>query len=595
MKEATIRKGGSFLLEDVPPEEVFTPEDFSEEHQMIISTTEKFIKNEVTPNIEKLEHKDWELSRKLMAQAGELGLLGAEIEEKYGGSQMDMITALLIVEHCSAAGSFGLTLNCHTGIGSEPLIYFGNKAQKAKYLPGIARGETIGAYALTEPGAGSDAMSLKTTAKLTPDGKYYKLDGAKQFITNAGFADIIFTYAKVDGEKMTAFILERGYDGVSTGAEEHKMGLRGSSTCSIFFDGAKVPVENVLFEVGRGHVVMFNVLDIGRFKLGAGSVGVAKLALESAVKYSKERVQFNKPICQFGLIKRKIAEMATRIYVAESMIYRAGGLVEAILKTVDHNAEDAGRRAAKGISEYAIECSINKVYASEMLSYVADEAVQIYGGYGFIEEYPAERIHRDNRVFRIFEGTNEINRLIITGWLMRQGLKNEIPLFTAAAEAKEKLQGAKPIKSHAKDGALEFQHKLTGRAKQVFLWLCGDAAQKYGMAIEEQQEVLGLLADIAQEIYAMDSGLLRARKSIKSVGEKQSKTKIEMVQLYVNDAVVRVAGYARQILAAMETGDNLDKQINVLNNALEFTPIDGVQLRQAIADRITEAEKFTCC
>ncbi|MCX5995198.1 MAG: acyl-CoA dehydrogenase family protein [Chloroflexi bacterium] len=563
MKEKVIRKGGSFLLEDVPAKEVFTPEDFSEEHRMIIDTTERFVKNEVTPNIEKLEHKDWELSRKLMLQAGELGLLGAEIEDKYGGSQMDMITALLIVEHCSAAGSFGLTLNCHTGIGSEPLIYFGNKAQKEKYLPGIARGEKIGAYALTEPGAGTDARSIKATAKLSPDGKYYKLDGTKQFITNAGFADIIFTYAKVDGDKMTAFILERGYEGVSTGAEEKKMGLRGSSTCSIFFDGVKV-------------------------------VGVAKLALESAVKYSKERVQFNKPICQFGLIKHKIAEMATRIYVAESMIYRAGGLVEAILGTVDRNAEDASRRAAKSIQEYAVECSINKVYASEMLSYVADEAVQIYGGYGFIEEYPVERIHRDNRVFRIFEGTNEVNRLIITGWLMRQGLKNELPLFTAAQEAKEKLQGEKPIKTHAKDGALEFQHKLIGRAKQVFLWLCGDAAQKYGMAIEEQQEVMGLLADITQEIYAMESGLLRALKSIGSVGEKQSKTKIEMVRLYVNDAMVRIAGYARQVLAAMETGDTLDKQISVLNNALEFTPVDGVQLRRAIGDRIIEAEKYTC-
>jgi alkylation response protein AidB-like acyl-CoA dehydrogenase len=594
MKEKAIRKGGSFLLEDVPANEVFTPEDFSEEHQMIISTTEKFIKNEVAPNIEKLEHKDWELSRKLMLQAGELGLLGAEIEDKYGGSQMDMITALLIVEHCSAAGSFGLTLNCHTGIGSEPLIYFGNKAQKEKYLPAIARGEKIGAYALTEPGAGSDAMSLKTTAKLSPDGKYYKLDGTKQFITNAGFADIIFTYAKVDGEKMTAFILERGFEGVSTGAEEKKMGLRGSSTCSIFFDGVKVPVGNVLFEVGRGHVVMFNVLDIGRFKLAAGSVGVAKLALESAVKYSKERVQFNKPICQFGLIKHKIAEMATRIYVAESMIYRTGGLVEAILGTVDRNAEDASRRAAKSISEYTIECSINKVYASEMLSYVADEAVQIYGGYGFIEEYPVERIHRDNRVFRIFEGTNEINRLIITGWLMRQGLKNEIPLFTAAEEAKEKLQGAKPIKTHSKDGTLGLEHKLTDRAKQVFLWICGTAAQKYGMAIEEQQEVLGLLADMAQEVYAMDSSLLRALKSIGSVGEKESKTKIEMVRLYVNESMVRIASYARQVLAAMETDDTLEKQINILNSALEFTPADGVKLRREIGDRIIEAEKYTC-
>jgi len=594
MTGKAIRKGGSFLLEDVPANEVFTPEDFGEEHKMLIETAERFVKNEIVPNMEKLEHKDWELSRKLMLQAGELGLLGCEIEEKYGGSQLDMIAPLLIIEHLSAGGSFGLTLNCHTGIGSEPLIYFGNKAQKEKYLPGIASGKTIGAYALTEPGAGSDAMSLKTTAKLTPDGKYYKLDGTKQFITNAGFADIIFTYAKVDGQKVTAFIVERGFEGVSTGAEEKKMGLRGSSTCSIFFDGVKVPVENVLFEVGRGHIVMFNVLNIGRFKLGAGSVGVAKLALEAAVKYSKERVQFNKPICQFGLIKHKIAEMATRIYVAESMIYRAGGLVEEILTAVDRSAEDAAGKIAKSIAEYVIECSINKVYASEMLSYVADEGVQIFGGYGFIEEYPAERIHRDNRVFRIFEGTNEINRLLLTGWLMRQGLKNEIPLFTAAAEAKEKLKTERPIKAHAKDGALEFQHKLIGRAKQVFLWLCGDAAQKYGMAIEEQQEVLGLLADMAQEIYAMDSGLLRARKSIKSAGEKESKTKIEMVQLYVNDAMVRIAGYARQLLAAMETGDTLDKQIGILNNALESTPLDGVQLRKAIGDRIIEAEKYTC-
>jgi alkylation response protein AidB-like acyl-CoA dehydrogenase len=594
MKEKVIRKGGSFFLEDVPAHEVFTPEDFSEEHRMIIDTTDRFVKNEVVPNMEKLEHKDWELTRKLMVKAGELGLLGAEIEEKYGGSQMDMITALLIVEHCSAAGSFGLTLNCHTGIGSEPLIYFGNKAQKEKYLPAIARGEKIGAYALTEPGAGSDAMSLKATAKLSPDGKYYKLDGTKQFITNGGFADIIFTYAKVDGEKMTAFIVERGFEGVSTGAEEKKMGLRGSSTCSIFFDGVKVPVENVLFEVGKGHAVMFNVLDIGRFKLAAGSVGAAKLALEAAVKYSKERVQFNKPICQFGLIKHKIAEMATKIYVAESMVYRTGGLVETILGTVDRNAEDASRKAAKSISEYAIECSINKVYASEILSYVADEGVQIFGGYGFIEEYPAERIHRDNRVFRIFEGTNEINRLIITGWLMRKGLKNEIPLFTAAQEAKEKLQSEKPVKAHPSDGVLGLEHKLIGRAKQVFLWLCGDAAQKYGMAIEEQQEVLGLLADMAQEVYAMESGLLRALKSIGTVGEKQSKTKIEMARLYVNDAMVRIASYARQVLAAMESGDTLDKQISVLNNVLEFPPLNGIQLRREIANRIIEAEKFTC-
>jgi alkylation response protein AidB-like acyl-CoA dehydrogenase len=595
MKEKLIRKGASFFLEDVPAREVFTPEDFNEEHQMIISTTERFVKNEVTPNIEKLEHKDWELSRKLVLQAGELGLLGAEIEEQYGGSQLDMITALLIVEHCSAAGSFGLTLNDHTGIGSEPLIYFGNKAQKEKYLPLIARGEKIGAYALTEPGAGTDAMSIKTTAVLSPDGKYYKLDGTKQFVTNGGFADIVFTYAKVDGDKMTAFILEKDFKGISTGAEEKKMGLRGSSTCTIFLDGVKVPVENVLFEIGRGHVVAFNILDMGRFKLAAGSVGVAKLALESGVKYSKERVQFNKPICQFGLIKHKIAEMATRIYIAESMVYRTGGLVDAILETVDRSADDAGRRAAKSISEYAIECSINKVYASEMLSYVADETVQMYGGYGFIEEYPAERIYRDNRVFRIFEGTNEINRVIISGWLMRKGLKNELPIFTEAENVKEKLSTMKPLSPGANESCLEYQHKLVDRAKKVFVFLCGAAAQKYGMAIEEQQEVLGLLADMAQEVYAMESGLLRALKSIESVGVEQSKTKTDMVQLYVDGAMLKVGNYARHLLASMESGDALKSQLDMLGKALQFIPVNGVQIRRDIANRIIEAEKYTCC
>jgi len=305
MGQKVIRKGGSFLLEDVPPAEVFTPEDFSEVHEMIASTTDRYVKNEVVPNSEALEHKDWELTRKLMLKAGELGLLGADIEEEYGGSHLDSIASLLITQHAVNAGSFGLTMSGHTGIGSMPLVFFGNKAQKEKYLPGLVSGEKIGAYALTEPGAGTDAMSLQATARLTPDGKHYKLDGQKQFVTNGDICDIIFTYAKVDGEKMTAFILERGFEGISTGPEEKKMGIRGSSTCTIFLDGTLVPVENVLYEVGRGHIVAFNILNLGRYKLGAGCVGVAELAIEVAVGYSKERMQFNRPICQFGMIKRR--------------------------------------------------------------------------------------------------------------------------------------------------------------------------------------------------------------------------------------------------------------------------------------------------
>ncbi len=594
MSTKVIRKGGAFLIEDVPAQEVFTPEDLGEEHKMIISTTQRFIKNEVRPNAERLEHKDWELNRQLMLKAGELGLLGADIEEKYGGTELGIIASMVIVENCAPAGSFGLTLNDHTGIGSTPLILFGNKAQKEKYLPALARGEKIGAYALTEPGAGTDALSLKTTAKLTPDGKYYLLNGTKQFITNGAFCDIIFTYARTEDNRITAFILERGYEGVSTGPEEKKMGLRGSSTCSIFLDNAKVPVENVLFEVGKGHVVAFNILNLGRFKLGAGSVGAAKLAIESAVGYAKERIQFNKPICQFGMIKHKIAEMATRTYVAESAVYRICGLIDTILETVDRSADDAGQQMAKSIGEYAIECSIAKVYGTEMLAYVADEAVQIYGGYGYIEDYPVEEIYRDNRVFRIFEGTNEINRLIIMGFLLRKGLKNELPLFPEGEKVKEELKTMSPLTPNASDGPLGYQQRLIGRAKKVFLYLCNKAAQKYGMAIEEEQEILAVLSDIAQEIYVMESGLLRALKSIQSVGVEKSKLKIDMVRLYVNEAMLRIAGYSKQLIAAMETGNAVDEQLTVLGQALKFTPVNAVQLRRAIAAEVTEVGKYTC-
>lgn len=594
MEQNVIRKGGSFLLEELSPSEVFTPEDFGDEHEMIANTTKRFVKNEVLTNAEQIEQKDWDLTRKLMRKAGELGLLGVDIEEEYGGSHLDAIASLLITEHSSLSGSFGLTMGAHTGIGSMPLVFFGNKAQKEKYLPGIASGESIGAYALTEPGAGTDAMSLQATARLTPDGKHYKLDGQKQFVTNGDIADIIFTYAKVDGEKMTAFILEKGFNGISTGPEEHKMGIRGSSTCTIFLDGTLVPVENVLYEVGRGHIVAFNILNLGRFKLGAGCVGVAKLAIEAAVGYSKERIQFNRPICQFGMIKHKIAEMATRTYMAESMVYRSGGLIDSILGTVDRAAEDAGQQHAKKIGEYAVECSINKVYCSEMLAYVADETVQIYGGYGFIEDYPAERIYRDNRIFRIFEGTNEINRLLITGMLLRSALKNNIPLFAEADKAKAELPAMEPLRPSPDDGPLGYQRRLLARAKKIYLAGCSGAAQKYGMNLEDEQEVLALLADMAQEIFAMESGLLRALKSIDSVGEQRAKTKIDMVRLYVNGAMAGVGNLATQLLAAMETGDALESQLAVLVRASQFSPLNAVQLRRGIADEVIDVGRYTC-
>ncbi|RLC93998.1 MAG: acyl-CoA dehydrogenase [Chloroflexi bacterium] len=594
MTEEVIRKGGSSFIEDVPAAEVFTPEDFREEHKMIITTAEDFVTNEVAPHLEEVEHKDFELTRQLMRKAGELGLLGADVEEKYGGTELDSIASLLIMEHSVASGSFAVAMNAHTGIGTMPLALFGNAAQKEKYLPALVRGEKVGCYALTEPEAGTDALSIRTTAVLSPDGKYYRLNGAKQFITNAGFADIIFTYAKVDGDKFTCFLLEKDFEGISLGPEEKKMGIRGTSTTSIILENAKVPVENVIFEIGRGHVVAFNILDLGRFKLAAGSVGAAKLALAESARYAKERVQFGKPIGQFGLIKHKLAEMATRTYMAESMVYRTGGLVDTVMASVDRTAKDAGAQSAKSISEYAVECSINKVYCSEMLALVADEAVQIFGGYGYIEDYPVERMYRDCRIFRIFEGTNEINRLITIGWLMRRALKNEIPFFSVAQEAQNQFPTLEPVPPEADGGPLGYQRHLVGRVKKVFQCLSNMAAQKYGLGLEEEQEIIALLSNIAMEVYAMESGLLRAVKSIEANGEQASELKVDMVRVYVNDAIARVYGHAREALAAMHGGEELDNHLSALGRALHYTPVNTVETRRRIADRILEAEKFIC-
>ncbi|MBE0479554.1 MAG: acyl-CoA dehydrogenase family protein [Dehalococcoidia bacterium] len=589
----SIRKGGSFFLEDVPPEEVFTPEDLGGDHEMLVRTTERFVKIEVMPHLEELEHKDFVLCRSLMRQAGELGLLGADIDEEFGGSEMGMVASHLIIEHSAQAASFGVTLNVHTGIGSMPLVFFGNRAQKQKYLPSLASGQAIGAYALTEPGAGTDALSLQSTARLSPDGEYYILDGTKQFITNGGIADIIFTYAKVDGGKLTAFILERDFPGVSTGPEEKKMGIRGTSTCCIFLDGAKVPKENVLFQIGRGHIVAFNILNLGRFKVASGCLGMAKQAIESSVGYTKERVQFGKPVCQFGLMKHKIAEMAARTYMAESMLYRTAGLIDTVLGGVDRNAEDAGEQSAKSIAEYAIECSINKVYCSEMLAYVADEAVQMYGGYGYIEDYPVERIYRDCKIFRIYEGTNEINRTIMTGWIMRKAQKQELPLMPLAAQVREELSGLKSLNQPA-GGLLEAEREIVSRAKKLLILLCGAAAARYGAAIEDEQDILGPLSDIVMEVYAMDSGLLRAVKSMRTSGEQRSETKVDMVRLYVNQGIFKVLGLARQVLATMTPEQELETELSAMDKLAGSRPVNTTELKRRIADEIIEVGKYTC-
>ncbi len=583
----------SFFLEEVDSADVFTPEDFGEHHTMLAKTTERFIRNEVVPHVEALEHKDFDLMRRLMREAGGLGLLAADIEERYGGTDLGIVAAQLIVEKAAAGASFGVTLNVHTGIGMMPLALFGDDSLKDKYLPALATGEAIGCYALTEPESGTDALSIRTTAILSPDGQHYTLNGVKQFITNAGFADIIFTYAKVDGDKFTAFLIERGSEGVSTGPEEKKMGIRGTSTCSIFLDNAMVPAENVLFQVGRGHIVAFNILNLGRFKVASGCVGIAKEAIEGSVAYARERTQFGKPVCQFGLMKHKIAEMATRTYMAESMLYRTAGLIDQSLSLVDRTAGDVGAETARSIAEYAIECSMNKVYCSEMLEYVSDEALQMYGGYGYVEDYPAERIYRDHRIFRIYEGTNEINRVIITGWLMRKALKNEIPLSAVAEDVRSRTAEHESLTGDV-SGPLAYQLQILARLKGLYVLLCEAVASKYGSTIEDEQDVLGPMSDMAMDLCALDSGMLRAQKCIGSTGDGESHIKINMVKLYAEGVLPRVAGNARQVIGAMEPGETSRMVVDIMKDLAESVPIDGAQVKQDIADAVIESGKYTC-
>ncbi|EJY55118.1 acyl-CoA dehydrogenase domain-containing protein [Alicyclobacillus hesperidum URH17-3-68] len=593
MANKTLAIGGGFIIEDTDPNSIVTPESLTDEQRMIAETTTSFVEAEVSPHQEQIEGLDYELTVKLLRKAGEIGLLSTEIPEAYGGLGLDKMSATLINERVSKAGSFGLSLGAHTGIGTLPIVYFGNEQQKQKYLPKLATGEWIAAYCLTEPSSGSDALGAKTTARLSDDGKYYILNGTKQFITNAGFADVFVVYAKVDGKLFSTFIVERTMPGVSVGPEEQKMGIKGSSTRQLILEDVHVPVENLLYEVGKGHQIAFNILNIGRFKLAAGAVGGSKDAIELAAHYANERQQFGRKISSFPLIQQKLARMNTRTFVLESVVYRTAGLLDAALADVDVTGPNAGMLSAKAIAEYAIECSINKVFASETLDYVVDEALQIHGGYGFIKEYKVERMYRDSRINRIFEGTNEINRLLIPGTMLRRAMKGELPLLQKAQALQAELMQMTPALS-APEGTLAEEAQYIANAKRIFLMVGGLAAQAFQQRVDEEQEVLSNLADIAILTFAMESAWLRTMQHVERAGEGACANAIAMTKAFAYESLGEIERLAKECLARIEQGDALRMQLSVVKRLARRTELDIIGLEREIGRAVVDAEQYVC-
>ena len=589
IEQKEIVKGGSFLIEERTPAEIFTPEDFNEEHRMIADTTRQFMDAEVLPRIDELENKDWKLARELVKKGAELGLVGANIPEEYDGLGLDQTSGALIAENLGRSASFATTLGAQSGIGLLPIVYFGTEAAKTNYLPKIAAGDLITAYALTEAGSGSDAMAAKATAKLSDGGQNYILNGEKMFITNGGFADIYIVFAKVDGDKFTAFIVER-QEGCQPGAEEHKMGIKGSSTTPLILADAKAPVENLLGEVGKGHKIAFNILNIGRLKLGAMCLGGMKLALTESVRYANERQQFGKSISSFGAIKSKLGEMAIRTWVGEAMTYRTLGLIEAGLAAVGDSKDMDAR--LKAIEEYAAECSIIKVALSEYCDYITDEMVQIYGGYGYSADYPAERAYRDTRINRIFEGTNEINRMLIPGRLMKAAMSGRLPLLPAAQALMDEILSPSMASFDTDESLLATELKLAQNAKKVALMTLGTAAQKFMMGLAEQQEILMGVADIIMDAYAMESAILRTVKLASAQGENSAARYIDMTRVFCNDAVERIEMEAKNTLAAMAEGDELRTLLAALRRFTKMTPINTVAARQRVAGAMIEANRY---
>lgn len=583
-------KGGSFLLESPAPQDIFTPADLSDDQKLIGQTAEEFVVKEVLPVAKELEAKKPGLMAELTRKAAELGLMSGGTPEEYGGAGLDKVAATMLTEKISIYGGFATTHGAHAGIGTLPLVYFGTEEQKKKYLPKLASGEFIGAYCLSEPQAGSDAQNLLTRAELNKEGTHYILNGQKMWITNGGFADLYIVFAKVDGEKLTAFIVERSFPGCKPGNEEHKMGIHGSSTTPIFLENCLVPKENVLHEIGRGHIVAFNVLNAGRFTLGASCVGGSKHVLMTAAKYARERKAFGKQIGDFGLIKEKLAEMAIRIFAVESMIYRSAGYMEAAMNAAAGSGNKA-QNTMKVLEEYAIESSIAKVYGSEMLDFVVDEAVQIFGGYGFHEDYPVCRAYRDSRINRIFEGTNEINRMLIIQMLMKRAMGGQLALIPAAMKLADEIL-AGPSFEEAPEGPLAEEARTVANAKKIFLQSAGGALQKYREKLADEQELVAALANIVMEIYAMESSLLRAQKAAATKGEAAAALMIDAARVFIADAGERVDHEAKRAIAAVHEGDMLTTQMAVLKRFGKRPVVDTIGIRRRVAAAVQSQDRY---
>ena len=594
MSTKTYPTGGEFLLRPTDAADVFTPEDFDENQRMIAQTVEDFVERHIAPVREQLEYEgDTSLGKGLLKEAGQMGLLMADVPEAYGGMGSDKATIMLISEKIAAGGSFAVTHGAQSGIGTLPIVYFGTPEQKQEYLPKLATAEKLSCYALTEPGSGSDALAAATTAVLSDDGSHYVLNGSKQYITNASYAEMAVLFAKVDGERFTGFIVDLKADGVTIGAEEKKMGIKGSSTCAIILEDVKVPATNVLGEVGKGHLIAFNILNVGRFKLGASTVGGAKAALAAAVPYTKQRKQFAPRICAFPLIRRKIGDVAATTFVAEAMVYRTAGLLDAAIATLDKADPAYDRKSIGQVEEFSIECSMIKVFATEACALAAEECLQMLGGYGYCQEYPLERLYRDERINRIFEGTNEINRMLVPGMILKKAMKGELPFLAAAQAVAADLTGLPSFEDPGEPGYLETEAKLVENMKKTALAVTGLAAQKFGQAVKDQQGVLADAADICMEAYACESGLLRTLKRAGAQGEEAARPMADMLTLYVHDAMDRVAVKARNILAAAMDGDELRTTLAGLRRLTKHDPVNRTQLHDRIAARIVEADGYT--